>query len=297
MIVCYAVLAFMMDSCKPRLEHYEFHGLTYDWIRRGDQRLPARDDIVLFHFVAIDSEDSVWINTYKKGLPMSSLIGDSSRMYHETNFKKLTRTLSAGDSLNLTFTKAEFNKQLLNRPDPGKPGLVHCRLSVDRIIPVEAYHTWMDILAVKIRKKRAARQGRTIDSVLLARNLKADVDRSGIRYILHQASAGHLQPGDTVEMMYKASLLDGSLPWSSDKTSQHPPLITDVPSRFVVDSKTSIRGINNAVKILGRKGSGVFYIPSALLFENFGDLGAQEGIVYFEIKIIDVRSGLPTPPK
>ena len=119
-----------------------------------------------------------------------------------------------------------------------------------------------------------------IEDYLAANNLTAQVDPSGLYYILEEPGTG-AQPTvtDSVVVRYKGYLLDGTV---FDQTTG--------TETVVFNLNGLIPGWQIAIPLLKEGGNGIFIHPSVLAYGPFspgGPIGPNEVLV-FEIELVKV---------
>jgi len=148
------IIGLVFLACKSNTKETP-DGLRFRVIKEGKGDLAKKNDVVLFHLKVIDSKDSIWVNSYDNGIPLGSLTGDPKRV-RESPLKKMFRMVRPDDSIIVNLTLREYYRYMLNQPPPlnvNSSLVLSYQVKIDRIIPVEAHSTWMEILSFRNKKK------------------------------------------------------------------------------------------------------------------------------------------------
>src|SRR5690606_574281 len=65
-----------------------------------------------------DSKDSVWVDTYDRGLPERTFIADSAQISFEDGITQIFRMLSKGDSAVFDIAVSKLYKDFIKQPIP-----------------------------------------------------------------------------------------------------------------------------------------------------------------------------------
>ena len=282
------------------------NGLKFRVVKSGDGVLPKKDDAVLFNFKLIDSNDSVWRDTYLRGLPMVERVRDTSKLHNEKKLKQMLRMVSRGDSIIVDFSVSEYYKDVESKPIPSHIDTT-LRLSyhvkIDTIMTLEAYRYW---LADKLAKRMATKIQKDaiiIDEFLESKNITAEKTTEGVRYVItREVSSVKAQSKQIAVVNYVGYFLNGNCFVSNVKPiAQQNGLIKPdgvyEPLKVIIDESLVISGWHSSLKVLGKGDKGIFYIPSPLAYGDQGSDDIKENsILVFDIEVLDVRDTVITDP-
>lgn len=104
---------------------------------------------------------------------------------------------------------------------------------------------------------------------------------SGLNYKITQAGSGdNVKSGDAIAVMYKGSLLDGTV---FDQT-------TDASYNYTVGQTALIDGWEEGVALLNASAKATFFIPSTLGYGRSGNQGiAPNEVLIFEIEVVSIN--------
>src|SRR5687768_14669117 len=91
---CIGLLTLLMACTQNEKETP--NGLKYTLINAGDGVIPNTSEIIVFDWQIKDSNDSVWQETFSKGIPSAAQIADSSQLQNEDGLTQMLRMLSKG---------------------------------------------------------------------------------------------------------------------------------------------------------------------------------------------------------
>ncbi len=275
-------------------------GLKFEVVRKGDGLLPRPEQVVVFNYRMVDSNDSIWIDTYRNGFPVIDVVKDSSFIPTERGLKQMLRMVSDGDSIIIHMTVAEYFRTVVKKPIPSGMDSTQnftYRVSIDSIMSKDGYRDWSYKSKMKKREIQMAKDTKIIDDFLTSKGLKFSSDESGLRYILHQEGEGRRPiTGEAVIVNYSGYTLDGIYFATSSKSIAIDKGIYDAnlnynPLTVIVDESLVIAGWHYALKLLNKGAKATFYIPSPLgygLQKVEGSIRQNE-ILVFDIEVLEVR--------
>jgi len=279
-LVCVGLLTLLI-ACNQK-EAETPSGLKFTVHASGDGENARPGEIIIFDWQLKDSKDSVWQETFKKGIPSPAQIADSSRIESEDGLTQMLRLLSKGDSVT---TKMSMKEYFSNSGGPIPPGIdstgfVTFTIKVRNILPESEFESYMDGV-LKEREGRIFDQDtKEIGQYLSDKNLTATVDTSGVQYVIH-SNGGGPKPGldDCVEVKYTGTFL---------KTGE----VFDEADKIAFPLNGVIEGWKLAIPMLGKGDSGTFYIPSKLAYGPQGYPGAipPDAILIFNVTLLDFKS-------
>ena len=257
------------------------NGLKYTVVEAGDGVIPKTQEIIVFDWQLKDSNDSVWQETFKEGIPSAAQIADSTQLATEDGLTQMLRMLSKGDSVTTDMTMQEYFSK---RGGPIPPEIdstlsITFTIKVRNVLPEPEFKKYMDEEFKKREVKIFDKDTREIGEYLSAQNLKASVDTSGLQYILHTSGRGQ-KPSldDCVEVKYKGTFLE---------TGE----VFDQAEKIAFPLNGVIAGWKLGIPMLGKGDSATFYIPSKLAYGPQGYPGAipPDAILIFNVTLLDVK--------
>ncbi|WP_268123399.1 FKBP-type peptidyl-prolyl cis-trans isomerase [Roseivirga pacifica] len=134
-----------------------------------------------------------------------------------------------------------------------------------------------------------------IDEFLDANEIDAQIDESGIRYVILDKGNGQYPiEGQVVAVDYElwrftGDLVDTSKELLAISEGIHTPQREYVPLEFELGAVNYIPGFQLSVMLLDENGEGDFYVPSVLAYKNAGtqNVGANENL-YMKIRLVEI---------
>jgi len=274
-------LMISLACTNKKIEKETPNGMKFTVVNAGDGVLPKKEEVLVFDFLLKDSKDSVWSDTHNEGMPSAVLIADSSGLEKENGMIQMFRMLSKGDSVNLTLPVSKFFSDIVGGAVPmgvdTALNISYC-IQVKDIMKMEEFTAFQTTMMEKKKTSQVARDAKLIESYLSEKNISAEQDTSGLRYVIH-ANKGGSKPtkDDCVEVKYKGQFLkDGKVFDQAEKVSF--PLNGVIP------------GWQYAIPMLGIGDSATFYIPSGLAYGPNGYPGAipPDAILIFDVELLGV---------
>lgn len=299
MRICLIFIVLVLVACQSNIKETP-SGLRFEIIKKGDGILPRKGQVVVFNYRVTDSNDSIWIDTWRNGFPVIDVVKDSSFISKEKGLKQMLRMVSDGDSLTTTLTVAEYFNKVVQMPIPSgmdsTQRLVY-RVSIDSIMSKEAYRDWSYQSKLMKRDKQLASDIKLIDEYLTTKGLNFISDESGLRYIIHEEGKGRKPiSGEAVIVNYSGYTLDGkyfatNIKSIADEKGIYDPKLHYEPLTVIVDESLVIVGWHLALKLLSKGAKATFYIPSPLGygFQKFEDIIKVNEILVFDIEVLEVR--------
>lgn len=183
---------------------------------------------------------------------------------------------------------------------------VHVRIPVDSMVKagmqpegnykmLDMYVTVVDVKTAKEMaddaKAKAAKQQRKDDKLILQflkkNNIVATKTASGLYYKVDEAGEGNvMKPGDTAQVHYIGKLMDGKV----FDANMGPDANRNNALPVVVGKGKVIKGWDEGLLLMKKKGKATFYIPSSL---GYGSQGTgpipPDAIMIFDVDIRDVK--------
>ena len=296
--VLLGLLLLLCVAC-DNTEKVTERGLKYKLLKKGTGKVPQKDDVLVFNFKMIDSNDSVWTDTYKVGMPGAILVQDTSTMKYEDDMMNLLRTVSVGDSIAVTFTMRDFYAKLVRRARPSNLDstmTITYALRVDSITTREIAMKMQKEIGERLQKEQIQKDLAAIDQHLAANNIEAQ-KTDELRYVIKVPGKGeNIKTGQVVKVNYVGTLLDGTCFDTSDKEmAQARGVYMEgrpyEPYQVTIDRSRVIQGWHQALKLLNKGAKATFYIPSSLAYgpQEKGPIIKANSNLVFDMEIVEVK--------
>ena len=283
-------------------------GLEFKILKQGDGTTPGSGQLVVYNFRMVDSKDSVWFDTYDRGLPEVTAMGDSAQQASEDNFFQMLRMLSKGDSAYFTTSVKEFFTEFAKSEVP--PGVdstldMTYQVTIVDIMDRENFAAFRDeaikkyeaILEVK-KEQQMAKDTVEIDQYLTSKGINAETTPSGLRYVITKNGNGsNVNSGQTAKIQYTGYLLNGTYFDTSIKSIAQEKGVYDPrrepyePIEVTVDETNVIAGWHEAIKLLNKGAKATFYIPSPLAYgaQRRSEVIGENTILVFDLEVLDIK--------
>jgi FKBP-type peptidyl-prolyl cis-trans isomerase FkpA len=263
------------------------NGFKFNVIKQGDGIAAKPGQLIAFHFkIKDDTKDTTYTDTYQMGVPQVVPIADSSAMATELGMNQVFRMLSVPDSIHVTRKASVFFKEVLGQPLPpdiDSTSTFTLAVRMVKVLEMRDYDSYINGLLAKRGKSQSEKEAKLIDEYLAKKNIKAESDSSGFRYVMHSNSGGK-KPGftDCVEVNYHGYFMSNEQTFDRNNNISFP--LNGV-----------IRGWTYGVAKMGVGDSATFYIPSGLAYGPRGR-GTIPGdaILIFDIKLLKIGELDPT---
>ncbi len=251
------------------------NGFSYTILKEGAGEATKKDDILVFDFQLRDSNDSLWNDSYKDGLPAAMQIPDTTGMKQEDGVTQMLRELHQGDSVKATLSVNEFFTKLVRRP---VPPTIDSTLSLTYTISVKDVKKLDDFLKWRTGAVKS-RDEQMIKRYLSENNIQAQRDTSGLYYVIHN-STGNTKPTaeSCVTIKYEGRFLKDGRPFDASPKVDYP-----LPQM--------ISGWQLGVPLLGVGDSATLFIPSSLAYGDRGNRGIPpDAVLVFDVKLFDFKN-------
>lgn len=311
-IARYVMLALVVMSACTNQNRKTPSGLEFKVVRSGDGSLPNTKQLVVFNYKMVDSKDSVWGDTYDRGLPEVTAIGDSAQISTEHGLAQMIRMLSAGDSVQFQIPVKDFFENYAKRPVPpyvDSTRVLHYTISVDKIIEKDSFEAFRTEAMTKYQavleakaKEQLAKDTVAIDEYLAKNNITAQKTPEGLRYVTTQEGTGPTAaPGQVAKVDYAGYLLDGTYFDSSIKAVAEEKGLYDArrepyqPYDVVVDQSGVIAGWHQMLKLMNKGQKVTVYIPSSLAYkqQQRSEIIKANSILVFDLHLVDITENTP----
>jgi FKBP-type peptidyl-prolyl cis-trans isomerase FkpA len=273
-------LLLLLTACN-KSEVETPNGFKYKLIRKGDAEKKGKtSELVVFNYTIKDSKDSMWIDS-KTTFPGAYQVPDSSALSSEIGMQQMFRMVTKGDSITVSRPVSDFFKNVLGAavpPNVDTAMTLTLNMGVIDIMNKPAFDEYQNKLAKEMSDKQNAKDIELIDKYLAEKNIKAESDSSGIRYVLY-TNNGKQKPTvqNCVEVKYRGKLLnDGKVFDQNDKISF--PLGRVIP------------GWQIGIPKLGIGDSATLYIPSSLAYGPRGSYSIPpNAVLIFDVQLLGVK--------
>jgi FKBP-type peptidyl-prolyl cis-trans isomerase FkpA len=294
--VLFGLLLLLCVAC-AQSEKETPNGLKFNVLKAGDGKAGSPGEIVVLDLQMKDSKDSVWTDTYKAGMPIPAMIGDSAQLATEPGILQVLRMISKGDSLTFTLPLTA-----LLGGQPPMPGMdttldITYRMSVRDIMDRQAYEQFQMKLIEEHSAKQLGKDITAIEAFLTAKGIQAEKTESGLRYVITQPGSGeNCKPGQTASVAYSGYTLEGKYFDSSVKevaqaNGLYNPARPYEPYPVTIDESQVIKGWHEALKLMNKGAKATFYIPSPLAYgsQQRGEVILPNTILVFDMEVVDVK--------
>lgn len=297
------VLAVALTGCDNQRTATTSDGIEYKYINEGSDK-PNPGDYVLYHFTAVNENDSTFINSYDQDFP--AYLQYDTAAQTQSGIDEIFLGLKKGDSILVNTTAEKMFGGFGVPPFLRNEEVISLRIGVVDVLNEESFQDYFNTLAEKQQEKQAqvAKRQTTEDIQIIEKyvaenNLDAKRTESGLFYVIEKEGSGQeVNQGDMVSVHYTGYVLDGTVFDTSresvakaNNTFQEGRQGGYVPIEFEVGMGRVIQGWDEGLQLL-RKGSiAKLIIPSPLAY---GDRQASEvitanSVLVFDVEVTDVN--------
>ena len=284
-----SVLALACNKYKVQVTEsglkYQFHSHS------DDARKATLGDVMSFHLVLKNSEDSVLRDTYKENMPIKMVLQQPP---FTGSFEEGLTMLSKDDSATF-FVSADslFAKMMQPLPPNIKKGS-DISFTV-KVLDVQTAEEFQKQQAESSAKQKGIDQ-KSIEDYLAKNNLKATAQRteSGLHYVDQTLGAGASPvSGDLVKVHYVGKLLNGTV----FDSSRDNPQTQGQPIDFQVGVGMVIPGWEEGIMSMKKGGKRTLVIPSSLGYGAEGAPGAipPNSVLVFDVELVDFSKAPKNP--
>src|SRR5690606_34811217 len=244
-------------------------GLEYKVHREGAGEPAPSGHVLVFNYRMTDSNDSVWVDTFERGLPDAMAPDNARATQSGDKLEELLSILTEGDSVSFSMSIKELFQSRI-------PPQIDTTLSLSFVVSVldiVDQQTFQQETGPKIyedfQKKQLGKDTVKIDKHLAEKGIVASKTESGLRYVVTQEGSGpELVSGQTASVHYAGYLLDGRYFDTSRKDlAEEQGLYNPIrepyaPFDVIVDRSSVISGWHDALKHMKKGTRATFYIPS-----------------------------------
>lgn len=265
----------VLMSCE-KSERETPNGFKYTVVKSGNGDAPKKGEILVFDFQLKDSNDSVWNESYKDGMPQAIEVRDTSETKAADGIMQMLSELKKGDSVKASLSVIDFFKDFVRRPMPPS---IDSTLTLTYTINVSDVMTLDNFMKFR-SEKVVSNEDKMIKNYLTKNNLTAERDSSGLYIVNHVKGSG---PKPTVEncvqVKYQGILL------ANEKEFQRNDDIS-------FNLGQVIRGWQIGFTYLAKGDSATFLIPSRLGYGPEGYYGIPpDAPLIFNVTLHDFKNG------
>lgn len=282
-------------------------GMEYRLLKAGSGEPATAGQLVVFNYRMVDSSDSVWVDTYDRGLPEVISPDPSRDEASMDEFQKLLGILAKGDSVTFDIPVGEFFRNFVKAPAPptiDTTRTISTQVTIEEILSQEEFQTFRTEAIEKYEAKMELKKAKqlaedtvAIDKYLAEKGINAQRTASGMRYVITKPGSGPLlTSGQTASVHYSGYLLDGRYFDSSEKAVAeqngiyNPMREPYAPFEVAIDRSSVISGWHDALKHMKKGMRATFYIPSTLAYgpQRRSELIGENTILVFDMEVVDV---------
>lgn len=303
------IVALGLAACGGQTEKTTPSGLKYTVLREGEGEVPGDSTFLLLNMVYKDNNDSVWVDTQDRGVPMVMPKRDSLWRNNEGGLEEAFIELKKGDSISVDMNVVDLFEKTFRAPLPPEidsSTVITFYIGVDDILGQEEFMQWRTDMMQKQQQKQVEEAGNqleedinTIDQYLEENGIEAQETESGLRYVITEEGTG-AQPvaGDSVKVNYSGQLLDGTyFDTSFEALAREHDLYDEnrpggyVPLEFQLGRRRVIQGWDEGISLMKEGGKAKFYIPSGLAYgpRDRSEVIKANSILMFDVELVEVK--------
>jgi FKBP-type peptidyl-prolyl cis-trans isomerase FkpA len=275
------------------------NGFKFSVLKEGDGKTGTPGQILVLDFQMSDSKDSVWSDTYKDGMPIPAMIGDSAQIATEPGMMQVLRMISKGDSIMFSLPLTELLGGRPPMPGMDTSLVITYRLFVRDIMERQQYEEeQMKLMEAKSAKQLEADVA-AIDAYLAEKSINGEKTASGLRYVITNAGKGENgKTGQVASVNYAGYLLDGQYFDTNIKSiSQEKGLYSPErepyfkPLDVTIDQSSVIKGWHEALKLMSKGSKVTLYVPSTLAYgqQQRSEIIKPNSILVFDMEVVDLK--------
>lgn len=279
-------------------------GLQYKFVIEGEGVAPEDGNILVMNVSYVDAPGNIIFTSTQSGSPMAISYYDSV-LSRDGGLEEGIRMLAKGDSLIMKFPIENLYENTFNLtlPDSLVRGTdVTVYIGVQDVFTREEFGVYrMRMMEqqqktfLEIEAKQLEEDGKMIDAYLNEKNIDAEIDPSGLRYVIIEEGEGDFpQPNQQVSVNYTGKLLNGQVFDTSVEADAREADMYNAnrpyqPYQFALGTGSVIQGWDIGIGLLKRGGKGVLYIPSTLAYgERATGSIPKNAILVFDVELLDI---------
>lgn len=280
----FLVILTILAACSNEREAP--NGLKVKVLKDGTGSYAKSGEFIVARMIVTDGKDSVWRDTNEQNLPIIIPIGDESTIGKEEGVNGAFRVMKAGDSVCVEIdAKTLFGANPIPpqlKPEDKLKYIFAVREITDQSGVNVIQKELQDRQMAEMMKKREQQIGAdtaALDAYLAERNIRAQRDNSGLRYVITKMGKGPRPTvASTIKVTYKGMFMDGKI-FDQSKGQVEWPL------------SQMIDGWKIGFPLLPKGTAAVLYVPSTL---GYGETGYYPDIppnanLIFEVELFDVK--------
>lgn len=277
-------------------------GMKYTVLKAGSEEIPA-GSMMLVSFVAMDANDSVWMDSRPDGMPRPTRKLDSISTLSQGGLEEVLFYMKEGDSI---LCEVPIEKIYGNRPLPAsmtKDSFLTVGIKIEEAMDEEAFQAYsieMRAKQIEINAKKVEEQLTVdidlIDAYLTENSIEAQKTESGLRYVITQEGQGeHVQSGQKIRANYaghvlNAAFFDTCIEEVARKEGLYQEGRTYEPYPTVIGQGAVIRGWDEAFQLMNTGSKATLYIPSGLAYgprARSAKIPAN-AILVFDVELVEI---------
>ncbi len=293
-----------LQSCEQKEFKTTDSGLKYNFVIEGEGAIPEDGNILVMNVSYVNAPGNVIFSSTQSGSPMA-ISYDDSVLSRNGGLEEGIRMLQKGDSLIIKFPIEDLYENTFNLtlPDSLERGSdVTVFIGVENVFTREEFGVYRMKMMEEQQEAMIERQGEqleedgtTIDLYLKENKIEAEIDPSGLRYVVIEEGEGEFpQPNQKVSVNYTGKLMSGQVfDTSVEAVAREAGVFNEdrpyQPYQFALGTGSVIRGWDIGIGLLKRGGKGVLYIPSTLAYgERATGIIPANAILIFDVELVDI---------
>lgn len=293
-----------LQSCEQKEFKTADSGLKYNFVIEGEGAIPEDGNILVMNVSYVNAPGNVIFSSTQSESPMA-ISYDDSVLSRNGGLEEGIRMLQKGDSLIIKFPIEDLYENTFNLtlPDSLERGSdVTVFIGVENVFTREEFGVYRMKMMEEQQEAMIERQGEqleedgtTIDLYLKENKIEAEIDPSGLRYVVIEEGVGEYpQPNQQVSVNYTGKLMSGKVFDTSEEAAAREAGVFNEdrpyqPYQFALGTGSVIRGWDIGIGLLKRGGKGVLYIPSTLAYgERATRIIPANAILIFDVELVDI---------
>lgn len=296
-----SLLAVGMTACDTQRTETTADGIEYTYIREGGE-MPNQGDYVLYHFTAVNENDSVFINSYEQDFP--AYLQYDTAAQTQSGIDEIFLNLRNNDSILVQTTAEKMFGGFGVPPFLRNEETISLRIGVVDVLNEENFQAYFNALSERMQQKQAETAQRQtqediqiIENYIAENNLDANRTESGLFYVIEKQGTGQeVDQGDEVSVHYTGYVLDGTVfDTSRESVARNHNIYTEgrpySPIEFPVGQGQVIPGWDEGLQLLRKGTVAKLIIPSPLAYGNrqASEVITANSILVFDVEVVDVK--------
>jgi FKBP-type peptidyl-prolyl cis-trans isomerase len=270
-----AVAPFFLSSCDRGIQTNP-NGLKYQILHDEDGTPAKYGDFITMHLIMSTEKDSVLKSTFKEGVPITAKLYKPGM---KGGIEEGLVMLSAGDSAVFFLS---IDTLMKGQPAESRP----------RYFPPGSMVKYtIKMLKVVDSASAQSEQMKSIMDYGKNKGLSLQKTASGLHYAITAPGSGaKANPGDTIEVHYVGTLLDGGKEFDNSRSRNQ-------PFTFPVGMGMVIPGWDEGLQLLPVGAKAILVIPSNLAYGDRGAPGSPIGpnaALVFDVEVLKIKPARTT---